>query len=102
MSIFAKKSIPEKCRIEFQADKVRLHLFYGEDLETDLEIVPFQPILPEKSKFEFFSTKIELTLGKTNGYCWPSLEPTDKIREFTTFGCSGKGTQWGQTTLYGS
>jgi hypothetical protein len=92
VSIYAKKSIPEKCRIEFHTTNIQLHLFYGEGMETSLELIPFQPILSEKSKFEFFPTKIELTLVKANGYCWPSLEPTDKIREFTTFGCSGKGT----------
>ena len=55
-------------------------------MHTDL----FQPIEPETCKYTCMGTKLELILSKANGISWPSIEPNENLKSWTTFGIDGK------------
>ncbi|KAJ1916837.1 hypothetical protein IWQ60_007978 [Tieghemiomyces parasiticus] len=85
-SIFAKKIDKTQSRVEFRPQSLIVHLVMPEDQLYDAEIPLAFPIDPERSSFEFLSTKVEVVLQKTSGVSWPSLEPSANIRSWTTFG----------------
>ena len=55
------------------------------ELDTPLGL----PIIPSESKFMVLGTKIEIVLKKANGLSWPTLEPSEGVVSWTTFGVTG-------------
>jgi hypothetical protein len=65
-----------------------------------LTFCSFQPIDPTASKVEILSTKIELSLKKSNGISWVSIEPNTEVTSWTTFGTTGMvGTVGGKEAV---
>ncbi|KAJ1532409.1 hypothetical protein HK405_001194, partial [Cladochytrium tenue] len=66
------------------------------ELDTPLAL----PIDPAASRYEVLSTKIEIVLKKANGLSWPTLEPSEGVVSWTTFGVSGSvGTVGGKEAV---
>ncbi|KXN69791.1 CS-domain-containing protein, partial [Conidiobolus coronatus NRRL 28638] len=77
LSIFAKNTEKESCKISFTSHAVIVDLKFqnGKSLyQKTIDL--FQEITPEESSYKVMGTKVELTLKKANGISWPSLEPT--------------------------
>lgn len=49
-----------------------------------------QTIDPEQSKYNALTTKVEISMKKTSGVSWATLEPSD-AKSWTTFGVTGGG-----------
>jgi len=74
VSIYAKKVKKEQSKIEFERDKVKVHLTM-EDGKTFVRVFNLSEFIdPNKSMFEFLSTKVEIKLQKTTGKQWSDLE----------------------------
>lgn len=57
--------------------------------------------MPEQSKINYLSVKVELVLAKGNGISWVSLEPpVGEIKSFTTFGTTGRVGTVGGKEMY--
>ncbi|KAJ1840858.1 hypothetical protein LPJ73_006304 [Coemansia sp. RSA 2703] len=74
VSIYAKKINRDVSTIEFTPTALKVHLVYADGKEYDDEIELFAEIDPSASKFEFLSTKAEVTLVKAVSAQWPALE----------------------------
>lgn len=59
-----------------------------------------QTIDTAESKFTVLSTKLEISLKKTSGMSWASLEPNDNVKTWTTFGVTGGGGTVGGTEMF--
>lgn len=59
-----------------------------------------QTIDVENSKFTVLSTKLEINFKKDSGISWASLEPSDDIKSWTTFGVLGTGGTVGSKEMY--
>lgn len=88
LSIFAKKIDKASTTFEFQLDKLLVDVSFQENKVFKKCFSLSQVIIPSQSKYEILSTKVEIILAKGNGVTWPSLEMTDKVSTWTTFGAS--------------
>ncbi|RKP40024.1 hypothetical protein BJ085DRAFT_13361 [Dimargaris cristalligena] len=86
VSIFAKNVVRERSSIKFNTQSIDIHLVLPRDQVYRTTLLLAFPIHPDQSTFEFLSTKVELTLQKTNGISWGSLEPSANLTSWTTFG----------------
>ena len=59
----------------------------GKKYKMDTQL--FQPIDPEHCQYKVMGTKVELSLKKANGISWASLEPSENVAAWTTFGVTG-------------
>lgn len=104
ISVFAKKLNKESAKIEFKDSSINVFAEFldGKVLEFNLDSL-FQPILPNESKYEILSTKIEITLVKANGISWAALEKSssnEQLKSWTTFGTvGGVGTVGGKEAI---
>ncbi|OUM60251.1 hypothetical protein PIROE2DRAFT_29761, partial [Piromyces sp. E2] len=73
ISIFAKKVDKEKTTVKFETERLLVDVVFQDgkvfQFHTDLS----QPIIPEQSKYEILSTKVEINLKKANGISWPTI-----------------------------
>jgi len=74
VSVYAKNVVQQESVVTFAPQKlsVNIKFKYGKFFLKDFSLT--EPILPEQSKFEFLSTKVEITLRKSNGVQWTKLE----------------------------
>ncbi|KAL1920777.1 uncharacterized protein VTP21DRAFT_11412 [Calcarisporiella thermophila] len=97
MSVFAKKVNKNDSNITIHQQSIEMDLKMADGKRYHKTIILFEPIDPEQSKYEVLTTKVELKLKKTSGISWPSLEPTENITSYTTFGLTGtSGTVGGK------
>ncbi|KAI9207120.1 HSP20-like chaperone [Polychytrium aggregatum] len=89
ISVFAKKADKASTKVTFGAEELSVYVKFLDGKVFRWNTPLSQPILSEQSKFEVLSTKVEITLKKANGISWPSIEPTDNLVSWTTFGTTG-------------
>ncbi|KAI7870598.1 HSP20-like chaperone [Spinellus fusiger] len=89
LSIFAKNK--EDTKVIFHENTVAIDIKMKENKRYKKTMALFHTILPEQSKFTVLGTKLELTMKKTDGMSWASLEPNADVKTWTTFGVSGGG-----------
>ncbi|CAH1759083.1 23355_t:CDS:2 [Entrophospora sp. SA101] len=80
----------QKSTINFQSQELIVDLRFS-DSKIFKEIYPlYEKIDPEKSKFEYLSTKVEIKLKKANGISWQTLRSDENsCGAVTTFGVQG-------------
>jgi len=100
ISIFAKKVDKEKTTVKFETERLLVDVVFQDgrifQFHTDLS----QPIIPEQSKYEILSTKVEINLKKANGISWPTIEPNSNVVSWTTFGVEGSVGTVGSKKMY--
>ncbi|KAI9487729.1 MAG: chord-domain-containing protein [Benjaminiella poitrasii] len=97
-SIFAKNK--ENTKVEFSEQSIDVDIKMKGNKCFKKTFPLFTTIDPAASKFEALSTKVEINLKKTSGVSWASLEPTENVTSWTTFGVSGGGGTVGGTQMY--
>ncbi|KAJ8093273.1 hypothetical protein PM082_020759 [Marasmius tenuissimus] len=92
VSIFAKKAEKETSEISFEENSVSVDLRLPGSKRFVKTIELFGPIEPSASVFQFFGTKVELTLKKQDNRSWTILEkPAHDLGGISlTFGVSGR------------
>ncbi|KAL0578137.1 hypothetical protein V5O48_003842 [Marasmius crinis-equi] len=92
VSIFAKKVEKDVSKISFEENQVSVDLRLPESKRFVKNIELFGPIDPSASAFQYFGTKVELTLKKQDTRSWTILEkPTHDLGNVSlTFGVSGR------------
>jgi hypothetical protein len=91
ISVFAKKVDKEKTKIVFNSTQLTVDVVFQDGSINQWNTELFQPIQVEQSTFDILSTKIEISLAKSNGISWAAIEPRSDLTSWTTFGLSGTG-----------
>ncbi|KAG0229075.1 hypothetical protein BGW42_001796 [Actinomortierella wolfii] len=100
LSIFAKKVDASTAVVSFKERELSIDLKMPEGKRFQWSLALFQPIEPENSTFEVLGTKVEITLKKANGISWPTLEPSEGARSWTTFGTTGGAGTVGSKVMH--
>ena len=90
ISFYAKKVDPAKVKVVFQTQMLELSFDHPDGGRFEFSSALFQPVVAEECKYKVMSTKIEVVLRKSNGISWPTIEPTNQITSWTTFGTTGR------------
>ncbi|KAI9340980.1 HSP20-like chaperone [Pilaira anomala] len=98
LSIFAKNK--EDTKVNFNSNSVDVDIKMKGNKRYKKTFPLFTTIDVEASKFTVLSTKLEINLKKTSGISWASLEPSDNIKTWTTFGVHGTGGTVGSKEMY--
>ncbi len=97
ISIYAKNVDPSTVKIGFEPEFLKVDFQLPDKQKYRMHTPLFQPIEPSESKFKVMGTKVEIVLKKSNGSSWPTIEPTSKLKSWTTFGIDGRtGTVGGK------
>ncbi|KAF9532311.1 HSP20-like chaperone [Crepidotus variabilis] len=102
VSVFAKHVDKERSSVQFEDVKVILDLYLPSNKRFTRTIELFGPITPGESAFQFFGTKVELHLQKSDRRSWTVLEKTDSNlgNINLTFGVGGRtGTVGGKNLV---
>lgn len=102
VSIFAKKVHKDRSTIQFDENKVTLDFSLPGNKRFSRTLVLFGAIDPGNSSYEFFGTKVELHLRKSDARSWTVLEKTDRDlgNISLTFGVGGRtGTVGGKEII---
>ncbi|KAJ1559810.1 hypothetical protein HK405_009274 [Cladochytrium tenue] len=89
VSIYAKKLDKTKTVITFGERQLTVLARFQDGKVYELDTPLALAIDPVASRYEVLSTKIEIVLKKANGLSWPTLEPSEGVVSWTTFGVSG-------------
>ncbi|KAI3656749.1 hypothetical protein MP638_001269 [Amoeboaphelidium occidentale] len=90
ISFYSKKVDRNACDITFEEQKLTVKFTTADGLPFVFESDLFQPIVPNECSYMVLGTKVEVSLKKANGISWPSIEPTNNVTSWTTFGISGR------------
>eukprot|EP01127_Copromyxa_protea_P008447 TRINITY_DN1939_c0_g1_i2.p2 TRINITY_DN1939_c0_g1~~TRINITY_DN1939_c0_g1_i2.p2 ORF type:complete len:349 (+),score=108.71 TRINITY_DN1939_c0_g1_i2:2055-3101(+) len=83
VSIFAKGVKKEATKISIQKKQLEVTIQLGEGKEYSLDLDLCGEIIPEESRSDILSTKIEIKLKKSTPGQWPSLENTgESVKEW--------------------
>jgi len=74
IAVYAKDVVKEESKVEFGPRLVSIQLKFKDGRKFSKEIQLFELIIPEQSKANFLSVKVEITLKKGNGASWTKLE----------------------------
>jgi hypothetical protein len=102
VSVFAKKVDKDRSSIQFDDDRVTLDFFLPDNKRFSRTLVLFGAIDPSSSSYQFFGTKVELHLKKSDTRSWVVLEKTgrDLGNISLTFGVGGRtGTVGGKEII---
>jgi len=102
VSIFAKQVDTERSSVQFEASRVKLDLYLPGNRRFTKTIDLFGSIDPNSSTFQYFGTKVELRLKKTDTRSWTVLEKTERDlgNISLTFGVGGRtGTIGGKELI---
>ncbi|KAI8641977.1 HSP20-like chaperone [Parasitella parasitica] len=97
-SIFAKNK--DDTKVDFEDKSITVDIKMKGNKRYKKTFPLFASIDTAASKFTVLSTKVEINFKKTNGISWASLEPTDQVNTWTTFGVTGGGTVGGTQMIY--
>ncbi|KAI9313777.1 chord-domain-containing protein [Dichotomocladium elegans] len=89
LSVFAKNKLDTKVEFDKQSILVDIKMKNNQRYQKKFDL--FHYIEPENSKYTALTTKVEISLKKTSGISWASLEPTSEVKTWTTFGVTGGG-----------
>ncbi|KAI8138813.1 chord-domain-containing protein [Fennellomyces sp. T-0311] len=89
LSVFAKDKLDTQ--VSFAKDSVSIDIKMKNNRRYKKTMPLFSTIDPEQSKFKPLTTKVEISLKKTSGISWASLEPQADVKSWTTFGVTGGG-----------
>jgi len=92
ITYFAKKTDKEQSKVVFDRESLSVELRMPGAKVFKKSFTLFQPVETEGCTVNFYGTKVEVSLKKANGFSWASLEPSDNITSFTSFGVQGGGT----------
>ncbi|KAI8356610.1 chord-domain-containing protein [Choanephora cucurbitarum] len=98
LSIFAKNK--EDTKVEFKDQAIEVDIKMKGNKRYTKTFPLFATIDTAESKFTVLSTKLEISLKKTSGMSWASLEPNDNVKTWTTFGVTGGGGTVGGTEMF--
>ncbi|ORX59496.1 chord-domain-containing protein [Hesseltinella vesiculosa] len=87
VSIFAKNK--EDTKVTFAERGFDVDIKMKDQKRYTKHFPLFHSIDVEASSFTVLTTKVEVTLKKTSGVSWASLEPNDDVKTWTTFGITG-------------
>jgi len=102
VSVFAKKVDKERSSVQFEDTKVILDLYLPDNKRFSRTIELFGNITPRESTFQYFGTKVEVHLQKSDNRSWTVLEKTDRDlgNVSLTFGVGGRtGTIGGKKLI---
>ncbi|CDS14189.1 hypothetical protein LRAMOSA06359 [Lichtheimia ramosa] len=88
LSVFAKNKLDTKVTFEQQSLSIDIKMKNNERYQKTIPL--FHTIDPEQSKYNALTTKVEISMKKTSGVSWATLEPSD-AKSWTTFGVTGGG-----------
>jgi len=74
VSIFAKQVDKDRSSVQFEVSTVKLNLYLPGNKRFTKTIDLFASIDPNNSTFQYFGTKVELNLKKTDSRSWTVLE----------------------------
>jgi len=75
VSVYAKNVSKENSQVVFETTKLKIRVNFKDGKKFEKQFSLYQVILPEQSKFEVLTTKVEITLKKeTPGLQWAGLE----------------------------
>lgn len=100
ISIFAKKVDKTKTKVQFTENKLIVDIIFLDGKIFQYHTNLSQPIIPDQSKYEILSTKVEINLKKANGISWPTIEPNSNVVSWTTFGVEGSVGTVGSKKMY--
>ncbi|KAI8072864.1 HSP20-like chaperone [Gongronella butleri] len=99
VSLFAKNK--EDTQVTFSPQAFDVDIKMKDQKRYKKQFPLFNTIDVAASSYEVLSTKVEITLKKTDGISWAALEPTSEVKTWTTFGVSGgAGTVGAKEMLY--
>eukprot|EP00158_Paraphelidium_tribonemae_P003390 Partr_v1_DN26091_c1_g1_i1_m390 putative CHORD len=97
ISLYAKNVDPSSVTVQFKDQQLLVDIILPSKQKSRLHTDLFQPIDTSSSSYKVMGTKIEVVLKKSNGISWPSIEPNENLKSWTTFGITGKtGTVGGK------
>ncbi|KAI8360411.1 chord-domain-containing protein [Mortierella sp. GBAus27b] len=106
LTIYAKEADPKTSTVVFKEREINIDL----RLKTGrfkLDLPLFQPIKHESSEnsndtstFRIAVPKVEITMRKANGISWATLEPSEGVKSWTTFGTNGGGGTVGSQVMH--
>lgn len=102
VSVFAKQADRDRSSIMIVETQVHLDLFLPGQKRFKRTLNLFGPVLPQESSYQFYGTKVEVLLKKSDGRSWTLLEKTTQnIGNISlTFGVGGRtGTIGGKQII---
>jgi len=92
VSVFAKQVDQDRSSVQFEESRIKLDLYLPGNKRFAKTIDLFALIEPNDSTFQYFGTKVELHLKKTDTRSWTVLEKTDRDlgNISLTFGVGGR------------
>jgi len=72
--VYAKNVDKQKSVVSYDARSLKVELIFNDEKKFTKNFNLVQEIVPEKSKFEFMSAKVEIKLYKNDASHWPRLE----------------------------
>ena len=91
LAVFAKKIDQSSLHVDFLPRQLIINFIFDPRKCYSATIPLYDEIVPESSKYEVLSTKLEITMKKANGASWPVLRPDPTVTDRIKFGVDSRG-----------